>query len=139
MKKHFTAERWEKALAAVFVRSISDPQYRQLCVTDARAAVEAVAPDLELPRHFHLKFVAHSRDFIHCYLLPPMLEDGVSTLEYAKRLIEQDVSGKTHPPTNNDGLGGSDPDDPNNTQDSNGDGNGEIDDEAGGQSGAALP
>ena len=71
--RKFNQEHWEEALAGVFARAATDEQFRHLCLTNARAAVHEVAPDLDLPADLKVVFVNKSEDVVHTYVLPTLL------------------------------------------------------------------
>lgn len=97
--KKFNQEHWEEALAGVFARAATDMQYRHLCLTNARAAVHEVAPDLALPDDLKVVFVKRVEEVVHMYVLPtplptsPQFEDPLR--RYTKETLDSYTNGWT--------------------------------------------
>jgi hypothetical protein len=86
----FTLENWQDALSKVYTRSTSDDTYRQLCLTDPRAAVAQVS-DIELPTDFNFTFFDTKESYTYSFLLPPALSAAVPSEEQVRRLVEWKV------------------------------------------------
>ena len=67
----FNEYNWKIALTKVYLRSVQDPEYRNLCLSDPYAAIAQVS-DIELPPDANLQFFGKRSDYVYAYLLPPV-------------------------------------------------------------------
>ena len=82
----FTEYNWKIALNKVFRRSMSDPEYRSLCLADPYAAVAQVS-DIELPPSANLRFYDKRAEYVYAFLLPPT-KSGDDSETTADELVE---------------------------------------------------
>ena len=82
----FNEYNWKIALTKVYLRSIQDPEYRNLCLSDPYAAVAQVS-DIELPPGQNLQFFGSRSDYVYAFLLPPV-PGGQQGLEQMQNLID---------------------------------------------------
>ena len=78
MMQEDTRRTWEAALGAILQRAARDPQYRQLCLTDAPSAFRAVG-EFEPPSDMKVRFIEPPEELI--VVLPPAVSDEMSTDE----------------------------------------------------------
>lgn len=86
----FNETNWRDAISRVFARAVTDDQYRQLCLSDAKAAVAQVS-DIDLPTGFKVEFVARHEDLSYSLVLPPALGGAAPTPAQIKQLIDWNV------------------------------------------------
>ena len=63
---------WKEALISLNERSLIDPDYRNLCLTDPIAAIKEVS-DIELPPNANIQFFDSAEKYLYTYLLPPVV------------------------------------------------------------------
>lgn len=98
----FNEYNWKIALTKVYYRSITDPAFRNLCLSDPRAAIAQVS-DIELPEA-NLQFFDKRSDFTYAFLLPPVPtgqtgEDSVQDIIDWSTLCTDYTTTVTHPDT----------------------------------------
>lgn len=67
----FTELNWKNALTDLYQKSIEDADFRDLCLSDPRAAIAEVS-DIEVPPELKLQFVDDRAEFVYFFLLPPV-------------------------------------------------------------------
>ena len=97
MTDPWTAERWEAAVRGVFRRALTDPQFRQLALTDPRQAFVA-ANGVEPPAGVKLRFVEQLDE--HVLVLPKVVvpQGALSEIDVA-RILPHAVRQQSIPPT----------------------------------------
>ncbi len=74
-----TYKEWNDIRFKVFAKSLHDPDFRALCLSNPLEAVKQ-ATGVDLPPDTKLSFVEKNEDFIYCYKLPP-LQDAAATIQ----------------------------------------------------------
>jgi hypothetical protein len=76
----FTEYNFREALSLVYARSVRDPEYRNLCLSDPVAAIRAVS-EIDLPDTLKLRFFENRVDIVYSFLLPPLPDARASSEE----------------------------------------------------------
>ena len=66
----FNELNWKQALVSVYERAMTDPIFRQLCLTNAISAIQEVS-DIELPAGLNVQFYNSPAEYVYTFLLPP--------------------------------------------------------------------
>ena len=71
---------WKEALVNLYIRSLRDPVFRALCLTDPLAAIKEII-GTDLPAGTNVTFVDDPAKFAYCYVLPPLPDADRTTSE----------------------------------------------------------
>ena len=82
-----TERNWTSTLARVYEKSLQDPEYRSLCVSDPLAAIKAVS-DIEIPPEVKIRFYDNPEDYVYTFLLPKPLPAGATPEDVSKSLLQ---------------------------------------------------
>lgn len=69
----FNEYNWKIALTDLYQKSVQDPAFRALCLTDPLAAIKQVS-DIEVPAGIKVQFFDNRADYIYTFLLPPVAD-----------------------------------------------------------------
>ncbi len=77
---------WKNALITVYERSIQNPDFRNLCLSDPVAAIKE-ATGLDVPAGLNLQFVEKREDLVYSFLLPPVPTTGAASGDQVQQMI----------------------------------------------------
>ena len=79
--------KWKMALTSLFQKSVQDPAFRSLCLSDPVAAIAQVS-DIEVPPTIKLQFFDKREDYVHAFLLPPVSGSQTQSADPMQDMIQ---------------------------------------------------
>ena len=79
--------KWKMALISLYQKSVQDPTFRSLCLSDPVAAIAQVS-DIEVPASIKLQFFDKREDYVHTFLLPPVSDARSESADPTQAMIQ---------------------------------------------------